>query len=412
MKMSRIAIALIVLLWVLHLFHVQMSPMAVGPTWTTFIHEFDSHRPGPLPEDEETRRKLLFSGLPRRFGTVNGDIRKRMQQESEVTVYFATERAEIPGNSVLFGAARNPNGKIIYGEVKVHVPAARYTRFEPNRPVVDIEMPNELRTAPVQLMAADEFYSRVFPTQPALSGFLFRPNPVIYVHGFNNSFPGELWTAAKLKRDAEIEGPMIVFDWPSHAHLLAYLDDRNEVENSAHPLADFLSATSGRCGGCKLEILAHSLGSRVLLMGLRILSDRQSPAKINNVVFVAPDVDPPFFRDNLNAVRSAGTISRVVLYGSQTDAALLASRRRNGYDPVGLFPVHSWVPDMVAIDATDVSESSLGHGYITSSLEVETDLGCILNSPISHARRKIYDDPSTPGLSHLLMRDFFSKSDN
>lgn len=63
-----------------------------------------------------TKRKWLLSQPPGRTFGSNGDIKKRMKEDSEIEVYFATERAQIPGKNVLFAMARDPEQKITYGE--------------------------------------------------------------------------------------------------------------------------------------------------------------------------------------------------------------------------------------------------------------------------------------------------------
>jgi esterase/lipase superfamily enzyme len=88
---------------------------------------------------------------------------------------------------------------------------------------------------------------------------------LVLIHGFNNTLPDVLGRAASLVQDINYRGPVIVWSWPSQGVISGYEDDeRAAVWTSSH-FVDFFAALSAKAPQVKLDFLAHSMGSRILL---------------------------------------------------------------------------------------------------------------------------------------------------
>ena len=401
----KLAMAIATFFFLLSIFYLQTNPFAL----LTRMKDDLFSQPRPDSRPMTTARALeasVFSGA-----SGNQSLRERLTREADVTVYFETERRKLSGQSISFGAEKDAQGQILYGEVKVKVAAAGYEHYDPSRPIADIPIAKGLMSQ-VRILDRQDFYLHIFPEPLRTSQTIvdvyrrLLTRPLIYVHGFNNDFSEEIWKAAKLKRDSGIRGPIIIFDWPSTARMRNYLNDRNVIDDSVDGLADFIAEIYSECAGCKLNVLAHSLGSRLVIRGLRTLSDRKSVAKIEDVVFAAPDVDTLFFERQLRRLELSGTVNRIIVYGSHIDGALMASRSRNGYDPVGLFPPKVQLPNMLTVDVSAVPQSSLGHDYFVSSIEVEDDIGILLTNAVFLGARCVSDNDPKAGFSRLRRREF------
>ncbi|MBF9028840.1 alpha/beta hydrolase [Rhodobacterales bacterium HKCCE3408] len=130
---------------------------------------------------------------------------------------------------------------------------------------------------------------------------------LIYVHGFNTSQATMLRNLRKVKagvRQAGFGGAVIAFSWPNResGSPSGYLSDRNAAPGFAPSLyLDGIRPIQGMAGDPKVHVLCHSLGSYVFLIGL---SGQNVSPKIDQLAFVAADLDQPWFHPGGQGTRA------------------------------------------------------------------------------------------------------------
>lgn len=178
------------------------------------------------------------------------------------------------------------------------------------------------------------------------------PNPetLVFVHGFNYSFPEALLRLAKLGHEAGVETPPVLFSWPSKAGALEYVADRQEALWSRDALATLLSDL-GRLNG-KTLLLAHSMGSWLSMEALRTMALRGERQEVRDtdVVLIAPDIDVLVFREQL---MSLGPLDRPisVLVAKDDRALALSSALSTKRPRLGAVDVENPVVERAAREA-------------------------------------------------------------
>ena len=125
-----------------------------------------------------------------------------------------------------------------------------------------------------------------------------------------------------------------------------------------------------------MHLVAHSMGNRALTSALRemVMEQRADCPKFNEVVLTAPDIDADIFRRDL-APAIVNAASRVTLYASSNDEALIASRKVHGYLRAGESgETMVVVPGVDTVDVSEVDTSFIGHSYYGSNSTVLADL--------------------------------------
>ena len=167
-----------------------------------------------------------------------------------------------------------------------------------------------------------------------------------------------------------------MYSWPSQEGLLSYIVDETNVAWTVPHLKDLLVGVARQSGAKSVHLIAHSMGNRALTSALRELAMEQKAEcpKFREVVLTAPDVDADLFRRDL-APAIAGIASRVTLYASSNDEALVASRIVHGYRRAGESGERVVVvPGVDTVDVSEVDTSLIGHSYYGSNSSVLADL--------------------------------------
>ena len=209
----------------------------------------------------------------------------------------------------------------------------------------------------------------------------------VFIHGFNVSFEDAILRTAQLSYDLGFSGAPILYSWPSAGKLslLAYTADGRNADVSAAQLKSFLDQLTGGTGIATVHLIAHSMGNRVLTQALDQMSaeGKTAKARFRQIALLAPDVDADLFKQV--AKRIGGTASRITLYASSRDEALIASRKLAGFPRAGQSnPVPLVVPGIDSIDASAVNTSTLGafHAYYADNETILSDLfQLIRNTP-------------------------------
>lgn len=153
---------------------------------------------------------------------------------------------------------------------------------------------------------------------------------LLYIHGYNNGFADAVRHAANIAATADYTGQIYLFSWPSAQRVVNYAPDMDLAEQSEVHLSAFMKAiaTSGDLVG--LDIVAHSMGSQILLRtldGLRPMLDRRLSRidrfdrfRLGQIVFAAPDVSSLVFAQKVQPFTYFA--DRVTVYASANDGVL------------------------------------------------------------------------------------------
>jgi esterase/lipase superfamily enzyme len=216
-----------------------------------------------------------------------------------------------------------------------------FARFDvsvpPNREVGDITFPG--RRAPDA--------TRDFLTTSALAiadGPMFRNDlasalrtrkpgdrdAVIFVHGFNNTFAEGLYRLAQLSHDLKLPGVAVHYSWPSRGAALGYVSDRDSALFARDGLESLIREVQ-QAGAENIVLVAHSMGSGLLMESMRqiaIRGDQASLDRIGGVVLISPDIDVDLFRTQALAI---GKLPEpFLIFGSERDQLLNVSARITG----------------------------------------------------------------------------------
>lgn len=208
---------------------------------------------------------------------------------------------------------------------------------------------------------------------------------LVWVHGFDTGFKSAVLRAAQLGLDTEWHCPIVAFDWTSSGNRTQYDADLERARDAEPMFAELLRALSD--DGIKSQIVAHSMGTRLVLEGLA-----QHGAHADQVVFAAPDIGIAQDNDEFATLAHAATpdFHRLTIYASREDAVLAISKRLNGgVSRLGREPLaayHDAIPNVDVIDASDVDGDYTGHNYYGLSYEIIADMALALDGVPAAAR--------------------------
>lgn len=271
-----------------------------------------------------------------------------------VDIILATSRAEATDPAILFSGERGDD--LSFARVSVFVP--------PERPVGTIPRPRTLPPdprrqfvigEPQRLAGGAAFVAAVD------SAIATRPSPsvLVFVHGFNTDLTSALLLTAQFVHDSGFSGVPVLYSWPSRGRALSYVYDMNSVLQSRDGLVE-TSRLLARTRAQKFDVLAHSLGSLLVLEALRDMAltgkFAAPPERLDNVMLASPDVDIDVFAAQLSQI---GPVPIYVLAAS-TDRALGLSRliaggvsRAGNADPDALAALGVTVLDVSAVRERD-----------------------------------------------------------
>lgn len=159
-------------------------------------------------------------------------------------------------------------------------------------------------------------------------------NVFVFAHGYKNSFRSAAHTAAWLGYNSE--RPTILYSWPSVAKLRSYSSDENNVEWSQEHFNDVIDSLDGVCKedpDIKIRLMAHSMGSRLLVRAIPFL--RMKPY-IVEFALICPDVDSGLVKHYARRYFNPNGTAKIRLYMSRRDKALALSQiMHGGYTRLG-----------------------------------------------------------------------------
>lgn len=217
--------------------------------------------------------------------------------------------------------------------------------------------------------------------------------PILYTHGFYISFDRGCRRAAEFKRSLDLAGRFVLFSWPSDGVIINYTHDEADMYWSVDPLQETLSGMIKRYGAGYINIAAHSLGTRGIMLALVRIASAKHPAKdknkvlINQLVLLAADIDAGIFKQYLPYIKPL--VKNITIYVSEHDNPLALSKQVHGYPRLGESGTH--LDGLDGIEIIDVSDVPVqypsGHLYHLYNDEVVTDLYQLLNKNKPAAER-------------------------
>ena len=213
---------------------------------------------------------------------------------------------------------------------------------------------------------------------------------LVFVHGFDTGFETAVLRAAQLGSDTQWRCAVAAFSWSSSGQRDLYQQDL-ESSAAAEPLfAEFLRALAAT--GLRTEIVAHSMGTRLVLDSLASPDNNGSAMLADQVIFAAADIGTAEDSHAFSALaRTAAThFHRLTLYSSREDAALAIARRLNhGSARLGRDPgvaLQDGAQNIDVIDASDAPGDLMGHNYFGLSHEMLADMSLVLAAIPAKAR--------------------------
>jgi esterase/lipase superfamily enzyme len=155
------------------------------------------------------------------------------------------------------------------------------------------------------------------------------------------------------------------YSWPSRGRIRLYRSDERTAAKTTESLTAYLRRVL-EAQPAKLHIVAHSMGNRPLTAALLTLAKQLGDVDpqrrpFGNVILAAADMDPNELCPRMAEILRVA--DRVTIYFSKNDRAVALSRWWHQQRVVGADGVPS-MDRLDVIDASGVSSSFLGHGYI------------------------------------------------
>jgi len=205
--------------------------------------------------------------------------------------------------------------------------------------------------------------------------------PVLYTHGFYISFDRGCRRALILKESLGLEGRFALFSWPSDGAITNYTHDEADLYWSVYSLREVLADMINRFGTGNTNIVAHSLGTRGVMLALVLMAQahKEDEPLLNQVVLIAPDIDVDIFKQYLPLIRPL--TRNITVYVSSKDSPLALSRQVHGYPRLGEAGEH--LQGLKGIEIIDLSDIPIrapsGHVYHLNQDIVVEDLIQIIN---------------------------------
>jgi pimeloyl-ACP methyl ester carboxylesterase len=309
-------------------------------------------------------------------------------------VLFVTDRREERGTELAtrFGSGSEHNpGEITCGKVNF---SPQLADREPGDYQALISLGPE--RLPRGLRACVDFVRQ--ESLPESSAILF------FIHGYNNKFEDSLRRAVGVAHSLRIPGPIVTWSWPSYGATKAYFDDGKVVNWSAPHVAAFLSELHGSLLETKIHLIAHSMGSRILLQILNHLAQDAKTRNVRSIVFAAGDVGQADFKREINgayvtAAAGGTSFGKSTIYASASDSAIGWSEFVNGNNRIG-----SGGRKILILDEAESIDVDLpGHAYVFDHPRGVLDLSMlVVDGKFADARLHLQRRTASPKVYWLL----------
>ena len=240
-----------------------------------------------------------------------------VQKAESREVFFATVRAFEDEKNIEYQFGNRIRDKgVNYGLARVSLKAGR-------RLGDDLEKVAEVERLE-RFASEDGFVSSI----KAAPGFGGEQGILIFVHGYNNSFVEALRRAAQFAADGGFPGPIIAFSWPSDGSVLRYFHDEDRLPTTRFGFHDFMNAIEKLLPREKINLLAHSMGTRVVLNytgTLKQIPSGVAKGRYRSLTLAASDGQIEFLRAQEDFLPDIASL--ITIYFSEHDRALWVSSR-------------------------------------------------------------------------------------
>ncbi len=257
--------------------------------------------PKPLPSVDDKAISLVIA-QPRRKPSFSWDY---------TSVFFVTNRKineDAASSSGMFDDYYTNDSDIAvsFGQACIAFPTNRRPAEQDYTEESDIEEPARFFTIKgfVPITSVQDFESDLSSGgDPSFTHFCPSirfgsiRNPILYFHGYATPFTAAITRGAQLKLDLDRE-TMIVVTWPSDKPWrYGGYEAAEKEEEKAIDLVPLVTSLTDRTSGHPPSIIAHSLGARLLVDGVRSMA-RMSHTTARNkftTILAAPDIDSELF---------------------------------------------------------------------------------------------------------------------
>lgn len=360
------------------------------------------------------------------YGTDCSDLAGLETPVDCVRVFFGTNRDLLteysggPERNVVSAGSGN-SGQLATGRADIWLPKLIQqggTREIGETPMLRGEVPDDDKE-----LAKYVFVTRI--TESGREYFLgdlkaalasHRETALVFVHGFNVKFENALIRSAQLSVDLSQNsilepGAPMLFSWPSQGKMSLgnYRKDQTQAAEAVPYLKEFLDLITAQTDVKQVNIIAHSMGNRVLVRALeQYASDylERFPGRTIDfrIILAAADVNRDLFEgiaESWDALQP-----KVTIYTSDDDVALKVSKLINGAARLGDTSVNKpFIRDSATyetVDATPVASElfGLGHSYYSDNPFILGDILCVLTDTPPDERslqaRNYDDQPDAP----------------
>jgi esterase/lipase superfamily enzyme len=310
------------------------------------------------------------------------------EREPGVTVFYATERDRRRGATTRYGngateVLRLGRAVVQFGQEPLDWAALEAISLAPERaePVtLGVGSLEELALLPADFdqegaqRAAAPFLAALNARLDAAED----PEILHYVHGAKVDLSRCLERCGEFSHFAGRDLVPVVFDWPSHPNILAYLlgADVGRAERAAPALAGLIELLARHGRARRIHVLCYSAGARVTTLALSELHPRREPVtdeeraalRLGAAIFVAGDVPLEGFL--AHAPRIHELTERISVLASDADqTAVLAERLMGSGLRLGDMPAslsaseRSMLAQLPRLEVVDVSWFSEARGF-------------------------------------------------
>jgi esterase/lipase superfamily enzyme len=286
-----------------------------------------------------------------------------------------------------FTGKRSKNGGVFYGRCIVNVPVGHKMGSTGSGWLMRlIRGDDRLKVISIDPLKENNFWSQIISAfEKAEEG---ASEALLFVHGYRVTFKDAALRTAQLAYDLKIRDA-VFYSWPSAGKVMNYTVDEASAKNAIPKLAEFLKHLD-ICAfeaGKPLNVLAHSMGNRVLLGAMQnLLKAGWVPKAIDKLIFAAPDEDSADFTHAMNELKKVG--DRKTLYASSKDKPVWLSEVIHGYPRAGLIPPVTVADGMDTVDASELELTFLGHSDFATERPLIYDLYQLIKAKLAAKDRQ------------------------
>jgi pimeloyl-ACP methyl ester carboxylesterase len=292
--------------------------------------------------------------------------------EQIVRIAYATNRAVLEGES---GTDRfgDDAGPVTYGVCHVAFEPIGFLKDAARH--ITLRIPTELEdVARLEPLDGDAFWDR-FKSMFGEGD----PSVALYVHGYKMDFDKACRRTALLKRRLGPEVELLLFAWPSQDNFALYTRDETLLKASIADIRTVLKRMLSLFGAGRVDVVAHSLGSRGASSAVAGVQSRDAP-RFGELVLVAPDMNRFDFEKALPAL--SRNVTGVTIYASDYDGPLRVSEEVHGAPRLGQAGEHLTLYDGVeTIDISNAPRRDIyGHNYHYFNGRIAGDMQILLST--------------------------------